>query len=138
MIARGMQAAFRNFPSFPVFEKLLRFPPFRLFFRLPLPTRIWIGAFALWIVFLTGIFSGWTRSPGVLQNMKLQELLDAKQSKIHALEAEIALLESEAQTLEKSKALQQREIRRVLGYAASDEIIFDFTDSGAIKPQPSH
>lgn len=35
-------------------------------------------------------------------------------------------MEGEKVRLEKSAATQEREVRRVLGYAASDEIIFDF------------
>jgi hypothetical protein len=36
-------------------------------------------------------------------------------------------LKADADQLEHSKLVQQREIRRVLGYAADDEIIFDFS-----------
>ena len=96
------------------------------------PPKIWLMVFALWILFLSGII----RSPGVIQAIRLNSLLDAKQTQIHGLEVQIAHMESEEGRLEKSRAEQEREIRKVLGYIASDEIVFDFSSaepSGYLK-----
>jgi hypothetical protein len=62
----------------------------------------------------------------VLQHLHLHSLLGSKQAEQAALQTEIDTLRSEAGLLENSRAVQHREIRRVLGYAAEDEIIFDF------------
>jgi cell division protein FtsB len=45
------------------------------------------------------------------------------------LEETVLGLQAEAELLEKNKLAQQREIRRVLGYVASDEIVFDFSSA---------
>jgi cell division protein FtsB len=89
-------------------------------------TRIWLGAFALWSLFLSGAVASVIGSPGVLQLFRLRGLLDSRESELGRLEAEIHRLQTEAGRLGGSKVLQQREIRRVLGYAAPDEIVFDF------------
>lgn len=86
------------------------------------PTQLWLAIFAVWIISLTGLFG----FPGVLQSLRLQKLLDSKQAQISQVQADINRLQQEALGLEKNKFLQQREIRRVLGYASPDEIIFDF------------
>ena len=49
-----------------------------------------------------------------------------KKAQLLRLQSEIKKLQSEATQLEKSGYFQEREIRKVLGYASSDEIIFDF------------
>jgi cell division protein FtsB len=90
-------------------------------------TRIWIAVFAGWGLLLTGAFSQWVGSPGVLQAVRLSNLLQSKQVQAESLEKQIATLEAERVRLEKSPAAQEQEIRRTLGYAAPDEIIFDFT-----------
>jgi len=87
------------------------------------PTRLWILLFATWLLILTGVFG---RGPGFLQLWRLDRLLASKQTKLQTLESQIAQMEGEKVRLEKSAATQEREVRRVLGYAASDEIIFDF------------
>lgn len=90
-------------------------------------TRIWIGIFAIWALLLTGAFSQWIGSPGVIQAIRLSDLLQSKQAQADQLEKQIAVLQAERIRLEKSPAAQEQEIRRTLGYAAPDEIIFDFT-----------
>lgn len=89
------------------------------------PRKIWLMVFALWILFLSGLI----RSPGVIQAIRLNSLLEEKQVKIRDLKVQIAHMESEEARLEKSRAEQEREIRRVLGYIASDEIVFDFSSA---------
>ena len=96
------------------------------------PRKLWFWLFATWSLLLSGLLSGWIGSPGVLQAVRLSSLLDAKQDQIAKLEAEIERLETERARLHKSPLAQEREIRRVLGYAAQDEIIFDFSGSDTV------
>lgn len=95
--------------------------------RASIPAKIWTLIFALWVVFLSGAFASVVGSPGVIQARGLRNLLSAKQLQVTQLEKEIEQLESERKLLEKSSIAQEREIRRVLGYAAPDELIFDFS-----------
>jgi cell division protein FtsB len=90
-------------------------------------TRVWLSLFALWGVFLSGVAASLIGPPGVLQSLRLRSLLDSKRTQVAGLEVEIRKLEEERVLLEGSRDAQEREIRRVLGYAAPDEIIFDFT-----------
>jgi cell division protein FtsB len=97
------------------------------------PNRLWFGVFSVWALLLSGILSDFIGSPpGVLQAIRLRRLLDAKQAQMAKLEETVLELQSEAETLEKNKLAQQREIRRVLGYVASDEIVFDFSGGEAL------
>src|SRR5689334_3316650 len=93
------------------------------------PKRAWLGLFALWSLLLTGALAGFVGSPGILQALRLKGLLAAKEAQVLSLEAQVHALELEAARLERSRFTQQREIRKILGYAASDELIFDFTPS---------
>lgn len=86
----------------------------------------WMAFFGLWLLFLTGIFSNIAGSPGILQAIRLKNLLTIKQEQVAKAQSEIQNLKTEAVQLENNRAAQIREIRRVLGYAASDELIFDF------------
>jgi hypothetical protein len=101
----------------------------------PTPNQVWLALFGIWGLFLTGIFSTALRGlagPGVLQAIRLQNLLHSKNARVEKLQIEINELEAEATLIEKSPLAQKREIRQVLGYAAADEIIFDFSTGGAI------
>lgn len=94
-------------------------------------TRVWLFLFSTWAVLLTGVFaqfSVWS-PPGLIQWIQLRRLLESKDGQVALLESSIKRLDGEKQRLEKSRVAQEREIRRVLGYAAADEIIFDFTAS---------
>lgn len=97
------------------------------------PVHLWSFAFALWALFLSGVMGDFVGSPGVVQAQRLKSLLDHKQSQVHGLEAEIARIDSGRYKMEKSSYAQLREIRRVLGYAAPDEIIFDFTSAEEVQ-----
>ena len=59
--------------------------------------------------------------------MRLSNLLQAKQDQLRYVQEDLKKLHAEAKLMETSQLAQEREIRRVLGYAAEDEIIFDFT-----------
>jgi cell division protein FtsB len=89
--------------------------------------RLWLVLFGFWLFFLSGIPAGLTHSPGMLQSFRLKKLLASKVAQGAKMEKEIHLLDTERTQLEKNRMVQEREIRRVLGYAASDEIIFDFS-----------
>lgn len=93
------------------------------------PGRLWIFVFAVWGVILTGVLAGFFGPPGIIQAMRLRSLLAQKIEKTAMIEAGIARLDSEIKRLEKSTAAQEREVRRVLGYVASDEIVFDFAEA---------
>jgi hypothetical protein len=97
--------------------------------KLSLPIQLWLCAFALWGLFLSGAGASFVGSPGVIQAVRLKRLLDSKIADQVLLQADLRRLQTEAIQLERSKVTQQREIRRVLGYTAPDEIIFDFTDT---------
>jgi len=91
-------------------------------------TRIvWVGVLAFWMMFLTGVLNDVTGSPGALQALRLRHMLASKNGELTDLEQQILKLDSERHRLEDSSAHQEREIRRVLGYAAPGEIIFDFS-----------
>jgi cell division protein FtsB len=99
-------------------------------------TRAWIGVFAVWIILLSGVFGlmGETRfAPGALQAVRLNALLDSRKEQLSTLQAELDRMSSEANLLEHSRATQVREIRRTLGYAAPDEIIFDFSSPESVN-----
>lgn len=91
------------------------------------PNRLWIGVFALWLILLSGVFSSLGGSPGILQSLSLRSLLAFKQDELVRIEKSIEEVDAEIERLEKNTVTQEREVRRVLGYAAEDEIIFDFS-----------
>ena len=96
------------------------------------PHRIWLGIFGVWAFILTGALSGLIGSPGAIEAIRLQNLLHAKSARLDKIQGQVNDLQAEAEQLEKSPAVQQREIRRVLGYAAPDELIFDFGSGNAL------
>ena len=96
------------------------------------PNRIWIGIFAVWGLLLSGFLSNVIGSPGVIQAVRLKILLDHKQAQAKQVQDLILSVQSESALLESSRAAQQREVRKVLGYAAPDEIIFDFSNGERI------
>ncbi|MEK6704741.1 MAG: hypothetical protein AABZ06_03050 [Bdellovibrionota bacterium] len=89
--------------------------------------KIWLAIFGLWLIFISGIPSGLTGSPGLIQLISLKGLLNAKEQQVIQLKDEVTRLEVQSTLLEKSHIAQRREIRRTLGYAAPDELIFDFS-----------
>ncbi|MGZ3689583.1 MAG: hypothetical protein ACXVBW_14870, partial [Bdellovibrionota bacterium] len=71
-------------------------------------------------------------APGIAQAWNLRSLLSSKKLEIERIQNDVDRLQSEAELFSQSRTVQQREIRRVLGYAAPDELIFDFTERGPI------
>ena len=92
--------------------------------------KIALGLFVIWSFVLSGLFDQTLSSPGVLQALELRSLLNEKQKQVSALEAELRQLEEHYQHLDKNEAAIEREIRKTLGYAAADELVFDFGASG--------
>lgn len=76
---------------------------------------------------LSGVVSQWIGAPGVIQLFKLKNYQDQRQTQLTEAEAEIARLTFDVERLETSRTAQLHEIRKVLGYAAPNELIFDFT-----------
>jgi cell division protein FtsB len=93
------------------------------------PLKLWTALFALWGLLLSGILASFVGSPGIIQALRLKSLLASKQAQIERMQNELIKLQNDAVQLDHGKVAQQREIRRVLGYAAADEIVFDFTHS---------
>jgi hypothetical protein len=99
----------------------------RFLLGLVAPGKAWLGIFGLWGLFLSGATADTVGTPGVLQALHMTHLLRAKQARVAEIEEAVLTLQNESLLLEKSGIAQQREIRRVLGYAAPDEMIFDFS-----------
>lgn len=90
------------------------------------PTKLWTTIFGVWLLFLSGLFNSFTGSPGFFQHFRLRGLLRERQETLAALNGRLHDLQVGAARLESSPAVQEREIRRVLGYAAPGELFFDF------------
>jgi cell division protein FtsB len=103
------------------------------------PNRVWVAIFACWLFLLTGVTQriGFG-SPGALQLWSLNELLHTRQDQLAETDAEIAKLEEESVSLEKSRAVQEHEIRKTMGYIGENELIFDFSlsQSAALRRAP--
>lgn len=92
------------------------------------PNRVWVAIFAFWLFLLTGVTHQiGAGSPGLLQFMRLNALLHDRQASLAASDAEISKLEEEAGVLEKNRTVQEKEIRKTMGYVGENEIIFDFS-----------
>ncbi len=90
------------------------------------PNGFWMTAFGIWFVFLSGLLTPFLGTPGVIQALRLRHTLETKQALVSLHEDELLRLQSRISQLQKSPVAQQVEIRRVLGYAAPNELIFDF------------
>ncbi len=98
--------------------------------------RTWLLLFVLWIVFLSGIIKTWVGTPGVYQAIGLRMLLDQKINERELLEKSVASRVKEINDLEKNRLVQEREIRRVLGYTAPGELVFDFPTKEGTREWP--
>lgn len=67
-----------------------------------------------------------TKTPGIWQMISLQQDINSKKNELTELENQISLLEEEQVKLTSDSRYQENEIRRVLGYAAPNELIFEF------------
>ena len=92
---------------------------------------VWGSLLGIWAILLTGVLADLTGSPGIAQSFKLRSLLSSRQKELQSIERVMGVLDDERKRLEENPAVQEREIRRVLGYAAKDELIFDFSGYNA-------
>ena len=53
----------------------------------------WVLVFGVWFVFMSGFFTKYVSSPGLLQAWELNSLLDSKQKEIETIEANLEMLE---------------------------------------------
>jgi cell division protein FtsB len=95
------------------------------------PKRLWQFFFVIWLVFLSGGVHALFRvgPPGAWQAVRLHLLLEDRRAESERIRGEIARVQGEVQRLESNRTALEREIRKVLGYAAPDELIFDFSAS---------
>ncbi len=101
------------------------------------PHRLWIAIFVIWGVLLTGYVTLWESSaPGILQAVRLQSLKREKRDQMAGLERQILRMQNESERLTKNRVAQEREVRRVLGYAGQDEILFDFSSAVRVEQDP--
>ena len=64
-------------------------------------------------------------SRGVWQAWQLERMVDNRKEQLAQLEARTQQLERDRKLLETSAVAQEREARRVLGYVAPNELVFD-------------
>jgi len=88
--------------------------------------RFWLFFFAIWILLLSGIFEPWIGAPGLKQKIQVRNLLNETRAKSALVESEVASLEETRKQLETNPVAQEREIRKVLGYLAPGEVVFEF------------
>lgn len=88
---------------------------------------VWGGGALIWAIFLSGVMHPLTGTPGVYQLLKLEQLLEQKKRTLGTIEAQIAEIQGEIERLETKDHIQEREIRRSLGYVRQDEMVFDFS-----------
>ncbi len=97
---------------------------------------VWIVIFSIWGGFLSGILSSKFGSPGIIQATKLHRLLGIKRQELDTEERSKERLSIEKTALKSNFEFQAKEIRRVLGYAAKDELIFDFSRNPYLFHEP--
>ena len=97
--------------------------------RLSRVARLWAGAFVIWGILLSGVFSSMGGSPGIIQAFRLNSVLNQKLIDLTSIETEIAKIEVEITSLEKNPRAQKHEVRKTLDYINSDKIIFDFSSA---------
>lgn len=68
-----------------------------------------------------------TGTPGVLQALRLNQLLEEKNQLLKTMENQSARLAIEEKLLIDSPQFQEQEIRSILGYTSKDELVFDFS-----------
>lgn len=96
------------------------------------PNRVWFAVFGFWLFMLSGITQhAGLGSPGMLQYLRLNALLEDRHAQAAEIDAEIVRLDEESVSLEKSRTVQEREIRKTMGYVGENEMIFDFSLSSS-------
>jgi len=79
------------------------------------------------VFLLSGFVTHLTGSPGIWQAHQLNLLLTEQRQKLQDVETESVRLDALITNMNTNMEFQEREVRRVLGYVASNEIVFDFS-----------
>ena len=90
---------------------------------------VWAALIAIWLLLLSGWFHQSLGTPGIHQALTLNRLLARKRQEVKKMEAHLLSLEEHTKALKKNRWLQEEEIRRVLGYVAPNELIFNFVST---------
>ena len=93
------------------------------------PTLIWAALFGIWALFISGAVLGLTGSPGVAQAFRLRSLLVDRRAELARIEESAGRMEGLKKELGTRAPAQEAEIRKVLGYAATGELVFEFSDN---------
>ena len=64
------------------------------------PLKLWSCVFALWGLFLSGVFANFVGSPGIIQAVRLGSLLHSKRVQLNAMRADLLRLQADASQLE--------------------------------------
>ena len=91
-------------------------------------TKIWIGFFSLWLLILTGVFTPFTQSPGLIQAFRTRSQLAELQTRLASVEESNEMLEAAIQLLQSNPDEQERQIRSKLGYVHKGDLVLVFHD----------
>ncbi len=97
------------------------------------PTFVWLAFFAIWGIFLLGVFSKFTGTPGVIQKVELLSLLNSKKDELEKLKDSIAKMDQTIQEFQSNSHAQEIEVRKVIGFVEKNELVFDFTGYSGSK-----
>lgn len=95
--------------------------------------KLWLGIFLIWLVLISGIGMNQLQQkkeiykPGIIQAFELYQIKKKKEDHVKTLENNLRHLEIEKEELIHNPIAQQRAIRKVLGYAQKNELVFDFS-----------
>lgn len=87
----------------------------------------WVIFFSIWLALLSGCFTASLGTPGIFQAFQLKKFLAVRKKQLQELKLETQKIKSEVHNLESNRYVQEREIRKVLGYIGKDEFVFDFS-----------
>lgn len=86
-----------------------------------------VALFAVWALFLSGVMHPLTATPGLYQLLKLEGLHAKRKAQLLAIEHELERTKLQISQIQSDPVVQDREIRRTLGYVKDDEMVFDFS-----------
>jgi cell division protein FtsB len=89
-------------------------------------THAWCGFFLLWLVLLSGALERWVGGPGLVQWLQVRSLVAETRARGEEIEFELSRLDGLRRQLESNPAVQEIEIRRVLGYLRPNEMVFEY------------
>ena len=87
--------------------------------------KIWFIFFSVWILILSGWVPLFGSAPGVRQVFQLQAHYNRREIELEELKAQRDDYDQLFLKLKRDQGVQEREIRRVLGYTRVDEMVFD-------------